>query len=93
MSEIVRLYAKIHGLVQGVSFRYYTLREAQGLQLKGYVRNCSDGTVEVLAEGDRDSASRLLSWLQHGPPHAQVKRVDYEWKEPQGRLRQFEVRF
>ncbi len=93
MPDIVRLHARIHGLVQGVSFRYYTLRQAQNLGLGGYVRNCWDGSVEVVAEGEREAVNRLLSWLRMGPPSAEVEKVDLEWQDPRNEFRQFEVRF
>ena len=89
----VRLSAKIHGFVQGVSFRYYTLRQAQSLRLNGYVRNCIDGTVEVVAQGDRRAVEELLSWLHRGPPGAEVEKVDSEWLKPREDLKRFEVRF
>ena len=59
MSDVTRLSARIHGLVQCVSFRYYTLRQAQTLRLHGYVRNRFDGTVEVVAEGSRRTLEEL----------------------------------
>jgi acylphosphatase len=93
MPDLARLHAKIHGFVQGVSFRYYTLRHAQGLGLDGFVRNCWDGTVEVVAEGERGAVRRLLSWLQAGPPSADVSKVDHKWEAPRGNLTRFEVRF
>ena len=93
MSDVMRLSASIHGFVQCVSFRYYTLRQAQTLHLHGYVRNRFDGTVEVLAEGSRRALEELLSWLHKGPPSAEVERVDFEWQEPQGEFARFEVRF
>lgn len=93
MPELVRLTARIHGFVQGVSFRYYTLRQAQTLGLDGYVRNCWDGTVEVVAEGERDAVNKLLSWLHVGPSYAEVEKVDFEWEEPRGDFTRFEVRF
>jgi acylphosphatase len=92
MPERVRLRATVHGFVQGVSFRYYTLRRAQSLNLDGYVRNRPDGSVQVVAEGDREAVSQLLTWLHAGPPSAAVEKVDYEWQEPSGELRHFEVR-
>ena len=92
MPDSVRFRARIHGYVQGVSFRYYTLRQAQTLELTGYVRNCLDGSVEVVAEGPREAADRLLSWLRQGPPSAEVQRVDIEWQEPQVKSGRFEVR-
>ena len=93
MPDTVRLRARIHGFVQGVSFRYYTLRQAQGLGVHGYVRNCWDGTVEVVAEGEREAVNKLLSWLHVGPSYAEVEKVDFEWEEPRGDLTRFEVRF
>ena len=93
MPELVRLHARIHGFVQGVSFRYYTLRQAQTLRLDGYVRNCWDGTVEVVAEGEREAVNKLLSWLHVGPSYAEVEKVDFDWEDPRGDCTRFEVRF
>jgi len=93
VSEIMRLHAKIRGWVQGVNFRYYTLRQAQTLGLNGYVRNCWDGTVEVVAEGEREAVDKLLSWLHVGPRSADVEEVEVEWENAQGEFRGFEVRF
>ena len=93
MPDTVRLHARVYGLVQGVSFRYYTLRKAQTLGLTGYVRNRWDGSVEVVAEGERAAVDQLLSWLHVGPPSADVERVEFEWQKPLGEFRQFEVRF
>jgi acylphosphatase len=93
MPHVVRLYAKVHGFVQGVSFRYYTQRQAQALGLVGWVRNCFDGTVEVVAEGDQEIVRKLLSWLRRGPPSAEVEKVEEQWHEPRGEFRGFEVRF
>jgi acylphosphatase len=92
MLDTVRFQARVHGYVQGVSFRYYTLRQAQMLQLTGYVRNCENGSVEVVAEGPREAAERLLSWLHSGPPSAEVQRVDVEWQQAKNRFLRFEVR-
>jgi len=92
MPNVVRLHATIRGLVQGVSFRYYTYRQAQILGLHGYVRNRWDSSVEVVAEGELQAVEKLLSWLRHGPPGAEVEGVDYEWQDAKGDFRQFEVR-
>jgi acylphosphatase len=91
--EVVRLSAIVHGLVQGVNFRYYTQREARRLGLRGYVRNRGDGTVEVVAEGQRRSVEQLYAWLHSGPPMADVRRVEATWGPPAERGVSFEVRF
>ena len=92
MTEKMRLHAVIHGYVQGVSFRYYTIKQAQGLSLVGWVRNCGDESVEVVAEGQRAALETLLAWLRRGPPAAEVQRVDPQWETPTDEFRHFEVR-
>ena len=93
MSEKTRLHATVHGDVQGVSFRYYTLKQARSLDVVGWVRNLWDGSVEIVAEDDRETLDKLLVWLNRGPPAATVERVDVEWQPATGRFRQFEVHF
>jgi len=93
MADKLRLSAIVHGVVQGVNFRYYTRRQASRLGLVGYVRNKWDGTVEVVAEGQREVLERLLDWLHVGPRSAVVERVDARWGEATGEFSRFEVRF
>ena len=83
----------IAGRVQGVGFRYSTLRQARALRLAGSVSNQPDGSVEVNAEGPRPSLERLLAWLSQGPPGAHVRDVRVEWLPWQGRYRDFELEF
>ena len=68
----IRVRLKIEGRVQGVFFRAATLEQAGRLGLKGWVRNCPDGSVEVVAEGERKKIEELVSWCHHGPPGAHV---------------------
>jgi len=89
----VRLHAFIYGYVQGVNFRWYTRREASALGLVGYVRNRADGSVEVVAEGERENVQQLLTWLYHGPSEAVVDRVDVTWQSPTNEFSRFEVRY
>ncbi|MGQ9683706.1 MAG: acylphosphatase [Anaerolineae bacterium] len=91
--DTVRLHAVVSGMVQGVSFRYYTRQTARRLGLRGYVRNRGDGTVEVEAEGPRRSVEELFSWLQRGPALADVHSVDASWGKPTGQWASFEVRY
>jgi acylphosphatase len=79
-----RLVAVVHGIVQGVFFRYNTRLQAERLGVSGTVRNCRDGTVEVVAEGSRARLAELLAWLRHGPDAAVVERVDTTWEEATG---------
>ena len=80
----VAFFCRVRGKVQGVGFRYSAIREAQRLGIKGFVRNSSDGNVEVWAEGSRKQLDLLLKWLHRGPPYARVDSVKTEEKEPRG---------
>ena len=93
MSAEGRLQAIVHGRVQGVSFRYYTQRRARELALTGYVRNLWDGTVEVVAEGQRSALEELLAFLRVGPRAAFVTQVDTQWPVPTNEFHRFEVRY
>ncbi len=89
-----RLHAIAQGRVQGVYFRDFTRREAQGLGLTGYVRNLSDGmSVEVLAEGERKDLEQLLEHIKTGPEAARVDRVNVEWFDYSGDFKAFDMRF
>lgn len=91
--EAIRLHAIVHGIVQGVNFRYYTTRRAAELGLSGWVRNRADGTVEVVAEGPKPHLEALLAWLHVGPSSAYVERVEAEWGPATGEFAGFRVRY
>jgi acylphosphatase len=88
-----RLHAIVHGRVQGVSFRYYTVTTAQRLNLTGWVANRWDGGVETVAEGARKALDQFLSFLHHGSPSAMVESVDAKYHPPTGEFRSFRVRY
>lgn len=93
MAEAKRqFHAVVHGRVQGVSFRYYTLQTASQLALTGWVRNRPDRTVEVLAEGPPGPLERLLAFLHSGPPSAHVTRVEVQWRAASGEYDHFDIR-
>ena len=88
-----RLEATVKGRVQGVGFRYHVLQLARQLGLTGYVRNRWDGSVEVVAEGERSELERLLAYLQAGPRSATVTEVQTNWQAASGIFDSFEVRY
>ena len=87
--EHARIHLRIHGQVQGVFFRASTEVEARRLGLTGWVRNCPDGSVEVVAEGPRARLEDLVAWCRHGPPRAQVDHVEIEWSAATGEFSGF----
>lgn len=74
-TEPLRLRLQIGGRVQGVWFRGATQAEALRLGVRGWVRNCADGSVEAVLEGDSDAVRRLEAWCRQGPPAARVQEV------------------
>lgn len=76
MSE-ERLTARITGRVQGVGFRWWVRRHAEGLGLVGWVMNADDDrSVEIVAEGDGPALEELERLLRVGPSGARVESVD-----------------
>lgn len=88
-----RLHVVVQGRVQGVYFRASAQNKARRLGLRGWIRNCADGRVEFVAEGERSTLEQLLSWLQTGPPSATITRVETDWQTPSGKFRGFIVRY
>lgn len=88
-----RARARIHGKVQGVFFRASTEREARSLGLRGWVRNRSDGSVELEAEGPRAACEALIEYCRHGPPAARVDSLQLEWIDPTGGEQDFGTRW
>jgi acylphosphatase len=84
---------RIKGIVQGVGYRYYAIRQASSLGLKGTVKNLWDGSVEVVAEGNENVLETLISLLKQGPRHAQVSKAEVEEIEYSGRFKDFRVVF
>lgn len=88
----VRLDATVRGRVQGVGFRYYVLRRAMGLGLRGWVANERDGSVRCVAEGPPEAVETLLGILEQGPAGALVERVDVTRGAASGTFGSFEIR-
>lgn len=80
----VRAHVWISGRVQGVLFRAYTVDEAAGSAVTGWVRNTSDGRVEAVFEGERAAVETMVAWCRKGPPAARVSSVEVIWEEPKG---------
>ncbi|MBK7213097.1 MAG: acylphosphatase [Bacteroidales bacterium] len=81
---MVHYKISVKGKVQGVGFRYHTIMKAGELGVFGFVRNESDGSVYIEAEGDEDSVRKFLEWCHEGPRWARVTNVEVNSSEPQG---------
>jgi len=89
--RIVRRHLRVHGLVQGVWFRRATERTARALGVAGWVRNCADGSVEVVLEGTPERVAAAVAFCYEGPSGARVDHVDARDEAPEG-LTNFELR-
>lgn len=83
--------AIISGRVQMVMFRDFTCRKARKLGVVGFVHNLKDGTVEVLAQGSKESLSNLIEYLHSGSLLSKVKEVNVEWRESGKIFDSFEI--
>ncbi len=69
---------RIVGHVQGVFYRESMRQRADQLGVTGWVRNCADGSVEAVVQGDALAVGQMIEWAQLGPESARVDKVDVE---------------
>jgi acylphosphatase len=81
----------VRGRVQGVGFRWFVEREAHILGIAGWVRNHANGSVEIMAQGNRDQLLRLLSRLREGPRAARVDAVEESEARPTDGVNSFRI--
>jgi acylphosphatase len=91
--KLARLHAIVEGRVQGVNFRYYTVRTAERLGVTGWVANRRDGRVETVSEGSEEALKSMLAYLRQGPPSATVTNVNTQWSAATGEFAEFRVRY
>jgi acylphosphatase len=89
--EIVRLKARVEGMVQAVGFRYWTVRKAEELALTGTVRNDDDGTVAVVVEGPQAVVLEFRRWLWSDDAPGRVDHVDESVSPATGEFSSFDV--
>ncbi|WP_018640591.1 acylphosphatase [Parafrankia elaeagni] len=87
--DVVRLTARVEGLVQGVGFRDYVRTKGRRMGLVGSATNLPDGAVAVIAEGERAACEALLELLVTGHTPGRTDRVDHAWSDPRGGLAGF----
>jgi acylphosphatase len=82
----------VSGVVQGVGYRFFAVRAAEGLGISGYARNLPDGRVEVLAQGAPDALSRFKDVLRQGPRGGRVDSIESSEAALDPDLDDFEIR-
>lgn len=86
------LHIIVKGRVQGVYFRAYTQKQAVKLNLNGYVRNLTNGDVEVVVCGEHAAAQQLAAWCRKGPLLAKVSEVIVNDHSEHEAFAEFEIR-
>ncbi len=90
MNELITRHLSIRGRVQGVGFRNYMAYKAGELGIRGWVRNCTDGSVEAVVQGTPAAVTAIIECAHRGPRAAQVDSVDA--REDSGDYAGFETR-
>lgn len=89
---IVSAKVRISGRVQGVWFRQSTREQAAGLGVTGWCRNCPDGGVEAVFQGEQEVVQRIIDWCHEGPKMARVDQVNVAWLNASDDFDDFEIR-
>ena len=90
--KMARAHLFISGRVQGVAFRYYTRDIAQSLDISGWIKNCWNGKVEIVMEGEEKRLKELIDWCYRGPRRAIVEKIDIVWEEYRGEFGAFNIK-
>ena len=90
MAEVAR-HIRVTGRVQGVFYRAWAQGQARELGVSGWIRNCTDGSVEAHLGGEEDCVDRMIQRMRQGPSNAQVDDVEVEEAAPENPGR-FELR-
>jgi acylphosphatase len=89
------MFKKIHllisGKVQGVCYRIEAKQKAIELGLKGWVKNTTDGKVEIMAEGKEDKLREMIDWCRNGSSMAVVDKIETERVEAEKKFDKFEI--
>ncbi|MBI2141670.1 acylphosphatase [Candidatus Woesearchaeota archaeon] len=88
-----RIHAIAKGKVQGVFYREFVRREAEGLGVSGYARNLKDGSVEIVAEGEEKQLREFEKKFRKGPLMAFVSEIDLKEEQATGEFEGFDIRY
>lgn len=81
----------VKGRVQGVAFRYHARNFAHQIKVYGWIRNLTNGDVELMVEGTKNSVEEMVKWCKIGPPMALVENVVVDWLPFSGKYMQFKI--
>jgi acylphosphatase len=93
MSETRQVEVTYHGRVQGVGFRFTVVRLSQRFEVTGCVRNCRDGTVQLVAEGSEETLRRFLASILASSVGGFITRHEAVWGPARHAFQSFDVAY
>ena len=87
----MEICARVFGRVQMVMFRDFSRRKAKTLGVRGQVKNMPDGSVEVVAQGEKNVLIEFIEELRRGSIFSRVEKVDVLWREPSKEFNEFSI--
>lgn len=91
ISTKARAHIYVSGIVQGVFFRTRTAVMAYRLNVRGWIRNLTDGRVEAVFEGERGDVDEMLEFCRHGPSGSIVEKAQITWEDYKGEFMKFTI--
>lgn len=89
--KIIQAHVYISGRVQGVFFRLWTVRQADDLNLKGWVKNTREGKVEAVFQGSEDKVNKMIQKCRKGSKFSKVTGIRVDWEEISEVFESFEI--
>jgi len=86
-----KLTLNVFGQVQGVDFRSMVKTKAVELKLTGLVRNNSDNSVLIEAEGQKEKLEDLVEWINRNPGYSKITKIEDYWNNPTGQYNDFRI--
>ncbi|MBI5884616.1 acylphosphatase [archaeon] len=81
----------LKGLVQGVFFRAFARQQARALRLNGFAENLPDGSLKIIAEGEKEKLEAFIEKIKKGPESARIKECAVEWKKAGNEFNGFRI--
>jgi acylphosphatase len=90
---LIQLQIIVTGEVQGVGYRYYTQMKAIQFGITGWVKNLSEGGVEILASGSRPDLEKFIDEVRRGNPFSTVDHIEVNETEKIETYKSFAIKY
>jgi acylphosphatase len=89
----VGVHLTIEGRVQGVGFRYFGQRAGISNNVTGYVRNLSNGNVEIVAEGENQDINHFINAIRNDHSFAKILNIKQSDVPFSGNFESFQIKY